>query len=356
MIIHQVLPTIANGDAVSNEVLMMQKLLKKAGHISNIYALNIDDRVKSQVNKIDGQMNNLNKADHIIYHFSIGSSVLDQIMTLTKPKLIMRYHNITPGKFFSLFAPNFKTEVDFGRLQLKKCLNHFPNILAVSEFNKKDLMDMGYPEDQIKIIPVLIDFDLYNRQPNAKMKSKMSDGKKNILFVGRLAPNKCHEDLIKTVYYYGKYYNQNCRLILAGSKQFPLYSEMLSNLVLELGMGDSVYFTGHIKFDELLAIYQSANVFLSMSEHEGFCVPVLESMFFNVPVIAYRSSALTETVGESGMLLDDKDFRVAAACINRVVTDSDLSEKLIAYQRKHLEKFKSERVYTDFCDYIDGLQ
>jgi len=356
MIIHQVLATFANGEAVSNEALMIQKLLIKAGHISNIYALNIDDQVNGQVNKIVAHRNHLNRADHIIYHFFIGSPVMQQIIMLTKPNLIMRHHESASANYFSFFLPDLKTIMNVGRLKIRKNLHYFANILADSEFNKKYLIALGYPEDQIKIIPTLIDFDLYNRQGNAAMKLKMSDGKINILFAGRLTPNNCHMDLIKTVYYYGKMYNQNCRLIIAGSKQFPSYSELLANLILELGMGDSIYFTGPVKFDELLSIYQSANVFLSMSENEGFCVPVLESMHFNIPVIAYRSSTVAETVGEGGMLLDDKDFRVAAACINRVVTDSELTGQIIASQKKNLEKYKSEKVYNDLCNYIDELK
>lgn len=356
MIIHQVLPTMAYGDAISNEVRMMQKLLRQAGHESEVIALNIDQRVKEHVLRVERHAALLEQADILIYHFSIGSPVLDQVVNLKRPTLIMRYHNITPGKYFALFAPTFKTEVDIGRLQLKKSLPHFQYILADSAFNRQDLVDMGYPAERITVLPVLIDFAQYDAPDDPAVRARMLDGRTNILFVGRVAPNKCHEDLIKAAYYYAKYYQPECRLILAGSSSFPLYAETLANLVRELGLGDTVLFTGHIQFSELLAYYRTAHVFLSMSEHEGFCVPVLESMHFNVPVIAYRSTALPETVGSDGLLLDDKDFRVAAGCIHRVMTDTSLRSQIIARQQAHLGKFKDEAVCQDFVRYIATLK
>ena len=177
----------------------------------------------------------------------------------------------------------------------------------------------------------------------------------NIVFTGRIAPNKKQEDVIKAFYCYKKYYDSSARLFLVGSyKEDDEYYQKLKEYVWRLGVKD-VYFTGHIKFNQILAYYKIADVFLCMSEHEGFCVPLVEAMFFDVPIIAYNSTAIPSTLGGSGILLDDKNPIIAAKMIDILVNDAELRQKVLKNQRERLEDFKYEKIKEQFEQYLNDF-
>ncbi|MEE1242773.1 MAG: glycosyltransferase, partial [Frisingicoccus sp.] len=215
-----------------------------------------------------------------------------------------------------------------------------------------ELIEMGYTCD-IEVLPILIAFDDYKKTPNAKVLKKYEkDDYVNIVFTGRVAPNKKHEDLIAAFAYYKKNINPKSRLILVGNHLMtPGYYPRLSNYIEKLGVED-VVFTGHIRFDEILAYYKIADVFLCLSEHEGFCVPLVEAMYFDVPIVAYDSCAIGETLGGSGLLLPEKDPAVVAEAINLIMEDRELREKLIMGQRKRLEDFQHDKIKEQFLNAI----
>jgi len=173
--------------------------------------------------------------------------------------------------------------------------------------------------------------------------------------VGRIAPNKRQENVIRAFYQYRKL-NPDSRLILVGSYLgMENYYQRLVKYAKALGIEDDVVFTGHIKFSEILAFYHVADAFVCMSEHEGFCVPLVEAMFFNVPVIAYDTSAISDTLGGSGVLLDSNDPVFTAHVINRVLTDEKLRESIVEGQKKRLEDFSYERIKDIFEKQLKGF-
>jgi glycosyltransferase involved in cell wall biosynthesis len=229
--------------------------------------------------------------------------------------------------------------------------------MADSAFNKGELVKRGYT-CPIDVRPILIRFEDYKKAPDEATVKKYSDGKKNLIFVGRIAPNKKQENVIRAFYCYKKL-NPGSRLILVGSERgMENYQERLIKYARALGIGDDVIFTGHIKFSEILAYYHIADVFVCMSEHEGFCVPLVESMFFDTPIVAYDTSAISDTLGGSGILLGNNDPVFAAEVINRVLTDEKLRKAVIEGQRRRLDDFSYERVSEIFKkelkDFIDG--
>lgn len=175
----------------------------------------------------------------------------------------------------------------------------------------------------------------------------------NILFTGRIAPNKKQENLISAFYYYNRLYNKKSRLILAGSFRYddPYYIR-LTEYTKKLGMGGTVIFTGHIKFDQILAYYKTADVFLCMSEHEGFCVPIVEAMKFKVPIIAYGRAAVPETMNHKGMILDDNNPQYVAACIDKMVKDKKLRDYVIEEQNERLEYYSYDNISAMFKEYL----
>ena len=329
----------------------MHKILKKSGYDAVIYAENIDKRLSSIVKKIE-ELKNVDKEDLIIYHKSTGTKLSFELQNF-KCKIVMRYHNITPGFYFQKYSKKLFNIVEYGREGLEYASKHIDYSLADSSYNMQELVDLNYKN--VEVLPILISFDDYAKTPDKKTIEKYNDGVTNMLFVGRIAPNKSQEDVIKSFYYYKKYVNQNSRLIFVGSDNgFENYSDLLKKLVNELELKD-VIFTGHIKFEEILSYYKVADLFLCMSEHEGFCVPLVESMYFGVPILAYDSSAVGETLGSSGVLVKEKNYFVISELMDRIMADKILRDNIVEKQYERLKDFALEKVEKQFIEAIEKI-
>lgn len=351
MRIVQILPTISFGDAVGNDTIALKQVIEELGYTTAIYAENIDSRLSKGVALSLDKMPILNEDDIILYHKSTGTDIsfrLDQY----NGRKIMIYHNITPPNYFSLYNVGSEQLTQYGYEGLVYLKDKIEYCLADSNYNKTELIKMGYT-CPIDVLPILIPFEDYKQASNAKViKQYSNDGYTNIIFVGRIAPNKKQENIIRTFYQY-KQINPKSRLILVGSYSgMENYYERLVEYTKKLELED-VIFTGHIKFDEILAYYQIADVFLCMSEHEGFCVPLVEAMFFDVPIIAYNTSAIGDTLDGSGVLVDNNDPLEVAILIDRVVNNHELKNTIIQRQRKRLEDFEYEKIKDLFQNYLE---
>ena len=355
MKIVQVLPNISYGDAVSNDALNIDKALSEKGYSTNIYSIGIDNRLKEKVKEYKNiEEENLEESDIVIYHKAIGTRITYELQKL-KCQKVMRYHNITPSKYFKNYNKIAYNSVKYGRKGLEYAQKYIDHSIADSTYNKNELLELGYKN--VEVIPVLISFEDYKKEPDSKILHKYKDNKVNILFVGRIAPNKMQEDVIKSFYYYNKYINKESRLILVGNDNgFENYSNLLRNLIKELELENDVIFSGHIKFEEMLAFYQIADIFLCMSEHEGFCVPLIESMYFEVPILAYNSSAIKETLGGSGILINKKNYLMIAELINQIIENNDLKNQIINNQKKQLKKYELNNVKQKLFNVIMNLK
>lgn len=350
----QVLPTLAFGDAVGNHTRALELLLKDMGYETEIYALSIDKRLGKGKAKYIEDFPRLDSDDVVFYHLSTGSE-LNKAIPKLKCRKIVEYHNVTPPGFFTGISEELEERCQMGVEQIKKMSDAFDYAVADSEFNKQDLISMGY-SCPIEVAPILIDFEDYRRKPNADVMARFQDDVTNIVFTGRIAPNKKQEDIITAFYYYKKYFNFRSRLILVGSgRGMERYLEKLKAYVKKLGLEDSVLFTGHVKFNEILAYYRVADVFLCMSEHEGFCVPLVEAMQFQVPIVAFDSTAIGGTLGGSGMLLKEKDPLLTAGVIDRLMTDVRLRNQVIEGQKKRLRDFSHEVVNARYRDLFQRI-
>ena len=353
MNIYQVSPSLAYGDAIGNNVLALNEALKEAGYQTQIYAENIDPRLSNgNVKPIKDYKDSLENI--VIYHLSIGCELNEKIRGY-KARIIVVYHNVTPPDFWQPYNKEFAKLCEYG-LKTAKNLSEKPEMcFADSDYNKQDLIKMGY-SCPIKTLPILIAFDDYKKKPSQKIIDQYKDdGYVNLVFTGRVAPNKKQEDIIAAFYYYKNYINPKSRLIIAGSfDKKDIYYNKLKKYVEELELED-VCFTGHIPFDEILAYYQIADLLVCMSEHEGFCVPLVEAMYFHVPIIAYDCAAVGETLGGSGILLKNKDPRLVAEAINRVIEDDQLKKKIIASEEERLKYFDNSRIKKEFINYIKEL-
>lgn len=350
MRVFQLLITLAFGDAVSNDALALEKAISSMGYKTKIYTLNADPRLPADSWVSLKKMPSVKSSDVIIYHMAIGTE-LNYTFGNYNCRKIMVYHNVTPPEFFLGYSKESEKLCIEGLEGVKHLSDKVSYCLADSSFNKEQLILMGY-KCRIDVLPILIPFSDYDKQPNYEIVNKYSDEYTNIIFTGRIAPNKKQEDIISSFYYYKKYINPKSRLFLVGSyKGMEKYYTKLRMFVDELELQD-VYFTGHIKFADILAYYKLADVFLCMSEHEGFCVPLVEAMYFDIPIIAYHSTAIGDTLGNSGILLEEKDSKIAAEMINLIVTNNNLRTKVLENQRIRLKDFSHDLITQKFKDYL----
>lgn len=351
MRILQLLPTIAAGDAVSNDAVAIDKVLRSMGYKTEIFAENIDKRLPSGTACHISRMPRLTQNDTVLYHLSTGTEINFSLGKMKAKKGVI-YHNITPSYFFLPYNGDLTELLDYGRKGAAYLADKVDFCMADSEYNKKELLELGYKCD-ISVRPILIPFTDYRSKPDSDVIRKYdSDGYVNFLFVGRVAPNKKHEDIIRTFCCYQKYCNPKSRLIFVGSWQgTELYYKRLQRYINALEVSN-IIFTGHVSFAQLIAYYQVADVFLCMSEHEGFCVPLVEAMYFGVPIIAYDSCAVSDTLGGSGILLQNKNPLEAALAANKLITDTAFKREIVAEQRKRQQDFSYNTVKSQFEEQI----
>lgn len=332
----QLVSSLNYGDAVGNEVIAFKKLFEEAGYVTQIFAETIHKKIPAGTAYPIRFMPELKENDVVIYHFSSQCGLFEKVKKLNA-RIVLRYHNITPPEFFKGYDDNAEKATSIGLKQVAELKDYVDYCLPVSEFNKNDLLKMGY-QCEMQVIPILICFKDYEQPPSQSVIEKYSDGKTNILFVGRMAPNKKVEDVISSFQYYKEHYDAEARLFLVGSYQEEdKYYKMLKKHIEKLQVQD-VIFPGHIPFADILAYYKIADVFLCLSEHEGFCVPLVEAMYFGVPIVAYDSCAVSDTMGDGGVLLQIKEEVVVANEIKKIIEQNEWRDCIVEKEKKRLLK------------------
>jgi L-malate glycosyltransferase len=347
--VHQFLPTLASGDAIGNHVLRIRPLLEAFGP-SRIYVERSDASLQRIVTDYREYVPEPGSA--VLYHASIGTPMARWLHALGTT-VLLDYHNVTPMHFFAPYEPKVAALCFAGRAECRLLAAGSPLGMADSTWSARELDAMGCPATAT--VPILLDFDKYRQRPHPPLLDELASSKKgtDILFVGRISPNKRQEDVVKVFALYRQHYDPGARLFLVGSAASGRYRKAILELVEKLGLGDAVRMVGGIPDSHLIAYYRAADVFLSMSEHEGFCVPLVECMLFELPVIAYAAAAVPETLGDAGILVDHKRYDEIAALVH-VVKDGPTRDRLVAAGRARLEHFRPERHEPRLVELVAG--
>ena len=342
--IHQFIAGASVGDAITNYAFEIKEIINKWGLQSKIFC-----PYQHTAPELRGKIIPLEKAQEytnanetsVIYHFSIGSPATETFKNINACKILC-YHNITPEKYFRSISDQRARILLEGREELKK-LSNIPDItLAVSQFNANELKEYGFKNTQV--IPLTLNESYLKTKPSKKIIKMLEGNFTDFLFVGRVSPNKKLEDVIKVFYYYKNTINKSSRLFFAGSYVgMEKYLTYLKSFCSELKLSD-VYFTGHISLEELLGYYQSSTLFLCMSEHEGVCIPLIESMYFKKPVFALSRAAIPETMGNAGILIHSKNFPKIAELIDIIINDKNILNKIINAQLERTKYFTKENL------------
>ncbi len=351
----QLLPTLAYGDAVGNDAVALHHIIAQQGYDTKIYAENVDDRIDRGIAEHYSAMPKLSEEDILLYHFSVGAPELAKLLQKLPCRKLMIYHNVTPGEFFAPYDANLADFLDASRGELRAMRGLFECCMAVSEYNRQELLSSGYT-CPVYVLPVLIPFGDYDRPPAREVLDRYKDdGYTNILFVGRISPNKKCEDAVAAFAWYKRHINGKSRLFLVGNDHsMELYADRLRRYIAEMELTKDVIFSGHIPFSHILAYYKVSDVFLCMSEHEGFCVPLVEAMKFGLPIVAYGTAAIPETLESAGLLLDSKEPALVAKAMDAVLRDKELGDALRERGRKRLESFSYERIRENFLGILSA--
>jgi len=333
--VHQILATLGYGDAIGNEVLGICRTLRAAGYESEIIVETADPRLEELTVDYQEMVNDVGPDDLLIHHFSIGSRASRTAYALPA-RMALIYHNITPPEFFLGVHPQLVRQCYHGRRELTAYRDRVDLALGDSEFNRQELEALGFsPTD---VLPVVPDFAHLNVPADPRVLDAYDDEWTNILFVGRLIPNKRPDDVIRFFHAYKTLYNPRARLILAGSYSgFDSYLAQIHTLIAQLGVRD-VFIAGQVTNAELTGLYDCADLFLCASEHEGFCVPLIESFYKRVPVLAYAATAVPSTMDGGGVLYDVKDPARVAALMHAMVSDHAMGDRILAAQDAALDR------------------
>lgn len=341
MPIHQFATSLTYGDAISDEMLEIRKALRRLGPESEIFVKFYDPRLAHLVRDYREYRRHSSPSNTVIFHFSIGSPVSKMFFRIPDRK-VMIYHNITPYDFFIGNHRILTRECYKGRLELRLFKDKVDLALGDSEYNRRELEEAGYAPTGV--LPIVLDFSKFDIPGDPLTAEIYGTGKTTILYVGRVIPAKKFEDVIKAFYWYKTRFNRDSQLILAGDHRgMERYAAGLFELVGRLRLSD-VHFTGHVEFDQLVALYRLADVYLSLSAHEGFGVPLLEAFYLGLPVAALASGAVEETMNGGGALLRKKDPLRTAALLDRIVSDAALRAQLVASGRRALEKYSADNI------------
>jgi L-malate glycosyltransferase len=342
MIVNQWVPAAHRGDAVGDSARRVRDLLRAMGHQADVFAMTIDEDLRGDVRAFADPA--ARHGDLTIFHFALVSPMTAEFARLPRGR-VLQYHNVTPPHFFSAWDSAMFRLAELSRDDLRSLVGHTDIALGDSEYNRQELERLGFTNTGV--FPIAVDLSRITAPiERPALEAVLSDGLQNFLFVGRIAPNKKIEDHIRLAEFYKRYVDERYRFIFVGKTDgVPRYYNMVRALIAEFQMPpDRFIFTGPVPDEELAVYYRTASVYVSLSEHEGFCVPLLEAMAADVPVLAYASSAVPDTLGGAGVTFEPKDLEFAAELLCELAFDDRLRDAVVAGQRRRLLDFGDQRI------------
>jgi glycosyltransferase involved in cell wall biosynthesis len=353
MRVNQWVPAAHAGDAIGDSSRRMRDLLRAMGHESEIFALTIDDDLRHEIRPFSDPASK--RGDVTMFHYALPSPMSDAFAALPHGR-VLQYHNVTPARFFAPYAPALFRLASIAREELARLAPASERALGDSEYNRQELEELGFTNTGV--LPIAVNTDrLTNAPPHPVLEDILDDGLVNFLFVGRIAPNKKIEDHIRLAEQYKRYVDAYYRFIFVGRYDVvPQYYATIRALLSEYKMlEDRFIFTGPVPDVELAAYYRASSVYISLSEHEGFCVPLVEAMAMDVPVLAYSAAAVPDTLGGAGVQFAPKDLEYAAELLGMLAFEESPREEVLAGQRRRLQDFGDTVIQQRLASVISGF-
>ena len=339
--VHQFTPTVAYGDAVGNDTFELQRLFWTRGVESDVFGWEAKPPVEAFV-RPQHELRDVPVEDGaLLVHVSMGNPALSEVAALPQHKAVV-YHNITPERFFEGISDQLVRHSRLGREQLRDLARTAELGIADSGFNRRELDEAGYA--RTAVVPILTDAAAFDVEPDPAVARELAEERTSILVVGQILPQKATADVLEAFARY-RAADPAARLYLVGPHGMSgPYLERVREQARRLGIDDAARFTGAVPIEQLAAYYKGATVLLTLSDHEGFNVPLLEAWRNGLPIVANAAGATPETLGDAGVLIERKSPDAVAAAIERVVRDAELRRTLVERGRARLAEFAPERV------------
>ncbi len=353
MIVNQWVPAAHRGDAIGDSARRVRDMLRQRGHQSDLFAMTVDDDLRDEV--LPFPHDAAQRGDITIFHFALPSPMTGAFARVPGVR-VMQYHNITPAHFFAPYAPALFRLAALGRQELAALAGQVDLALGDSEYNRRELEQLGFT--RTGVMPIAVDLRrITDAPPRPALEEILDDRLTNILYVGRIAPNKKIEDHVRLAEHYKRYVDAECRFIFVGRYDgVPRYYAMVRALIERYKMlPERFLFTGPVPDEDLATYYRMADAYVSLSEHEGFCVPLLEAMAADVPILAYSSTAVTDTLGGAGIEFFPKDLEFGAELLGSLVFDEGVREQVLAGQRRRVNDFGDERTVRELDKWLGTI-
>jgi len=354
-VVHQLVPSVVPGDATTAHTLQLQLLLRDLGYDSEVFALAIHPRLEHRARLIE-ELRGPSRRDRFLVYQCAAVSELGDWLLGRREAVAVDYHNITPPAFFRRFDPGIALSLHAGQVQVAQLAARAALGICDSTFNATDLRARGFRTTAVA--PILLDVTAFDAEPDpatvAALERARTPGSSQWVFVGGIAPHKAQHRLVQALALYRAVYDPAARLALVGRAVSPGYDAALRALVGALGLDAAVDLPGSVTHEQLVAYYRAADVFVSLSAHEGFCVPLLEAMHHTVPVVALGAGAVPETLGTGGLLLDDPSPPSVAATVHRVLADAGTRAALVAGGQARLAHFALARTRAVMAGVVRG--
>ncbi len=351
--VHQFVPALLPRDATGYHTLALRDTLRAAGWESDIYVEAAHDELRSEATYFERYPERAGPEDILLYQLSTASPLADFLVDRPET-LVLDYHNITPPSFYEGWEDHTAQKVALARHQMAELAPAAVLGIADSTFNAEELRRFGCPATAV--IPILIPAGESEETPvgrDERMESSTDQRSGTVLlFVGRISPNKAQHHLVEALYLYRRWYDAEARLHLVGPAVTGSYADSVFALADELGLTDAVRHGHDLSEAELASWYADADVFVCLSEHEGFCIPLLEAMRADLPIVAFAAGAVPETLGDAGVLLPSKRPGVVAAAVDRVRTDAGLADRLVDAGHRQLDVFSPPRTRARFVEVL----
>jgi glycosyltransferase involved in cell wall biosynthesis len=335
-------PVLLEGDAVSNDIRGSYRALKQAGHDVRLYAE--ECHAALPCGTVEEAGDRLRPDDVCIYHHSMGCTAAVALLKRLACRRVVRYHNVTPARYYNDDLKT-KLECNKGVWQLRELIDTGCEFIATSEFTARTLTKIR-PDVEYRVVPPYNQVDdLLRATPDYLAALPYNDARYNVLTVGRLVPNK---NLVRAVEAFARFHASvrgRARLLVVGDPGDGRYARQVTAAATRAGIGGDVVIVGKVGVRQLKAFYLIADALLLVSEHEGFGVPLVESMALRVPAVASSTTALPETGGDAAVYADPTDDKAIAAALADAVCNLDLRERLMSRGRERYEtRFANHRI------------
>lgn len=351
--VHQFVPALLPRDATGDHTLALRDALRHAGWESDIYVEAAHDELKDQATFFERYPDRARPGDILLYQLSTASPVAEFLMGRPET-LVLDYHNITPPAFYDGWEDRTSEKVGLALSQAAGLAPRAALGIADSSFNAAELRRLGCA--RTAVVPILVEVDGGWVDEGEMARLAAGHGSATVLlFVGRFSPNKAQHDLVEALWLYRRWYDPDARLHLVGPAVTAAYVEAVFGFAEELGLSHAVRHGEHLSDPQLAAWYADADVFVCLSDHEGFCIPLLEAMQSGLPVVAFAAGAVPETIGDAGLLLATKRPSVVASAVDRVRRDPTLAERLVAAGHQRVAAFAPSRTRARFVEVLAPL-